>query len=74
MQTRDATGRPGGAAALCATPFTAAQAPAVPQWPPARGRDSHIVFVGARPHASRERACPPGRSVRCAAMIQRQGS
>ena len=74
MQARDAADRPGRVAALCATPFAAGQAPAVPQWPPALDRDSHIVFTGARPHVNRERACPPGHSVRCAAMIRRQGS
>lgn len=74
MQARDAAGRLAGVAALCATPLAAGQAPAVPQWRPARGRDSHIVFTGARAHANRERACPPGRSVRYAAVIRRRGS
>jgi mannose-6-phosphate isomerase-like protein (cupin superfamily) len=74
MRARDATGRRRGVAALWATPFAAGRAPAVLRWPPARGRDSPIVFVGARPHANRERACPPGHSVGCAAVIQRRGS
>ena len=55
---------------LCATPFAAGQAPAVPRQPPATGRDCY----GAQPHADPGRSCPPVGHVRCAAVIRRRWS
>ena len=55
---------------LCATPFAAGQAPAVPRQPPATGRDCD----SAQPHADPGRSCPPVGHVRCAAVIGRRWS
>jgi hypothetical protein len=61
---------PNAGSDLCATPFAAGQAPAVPGQPPATGHDCD----GAQPHANPGPSCPPVGHVRCAAVIGRRGS
>jgi hypothetical protein len=53
-----------------ATRIAAGQAPAVPPQPPAIGRNCH----GAQPYTNRDRACPPMRYVKYAAVIWRRWS
>ena len=74
MQAPGPTGRAGGVARLCATPFAAGHALAVRRQPPTIDRDSCIAFTGAQPHANWERACPPVHCASRATAIQRQGS
>ena len=74
MQAPGPTGRAGGVARLCVTPFNAGQALAVRRQPPTIDRDSCIAFTSAQPLANWRRACPPIRYVSHATVIQRQGS
>ena len=74
MQAPGPTGRAGGVARLCVTPFNAGQALALRRQPPTIDHHSCVAFTGAQPHANWRRACPPMRYANWATAIQRRWS